>query len=127
HLTILVNATTERFDAARIPGADIAIRGEQATGATVSVLIFATVGLLFVGLVAVAGFTVLAQRRLRALGIFGAVGATNRHVRLVMLANGAITGAAAAAVGTASGLTLWIAFAPRLERIVEHRIDRFNL
>ena len=49
-------------------------------------------GLIFIGLVAVAGFTVMAQRRLRALGMLGAVGATDRHIRLVMVASGAVRG-----------------------------------
>jgi putative ABC transport system permease protein len=42
------------------------------------VLVLATFGLVFIGLVAVAGFTVMAQRRVRALGMLGAIGATDR-------------------------------------------------
>ena len=34
------------------------------------------------------------QRRLRALGILSSLGATDRNVRLVMLANGAVVGTA---------------------------------
>ena len=78
-------------------------------------------------LLAVAGFAVIAQRRLRALGMLGALGATDRHVRLVMLANGAAVGACAALVGTAVGLAGWFAFAPALGSIIDRRIDRFNL
>ena len=52
----------------------------------------ATIGLTFIGLLSVAGFTVMAQRRLRALGMIGAIGATDRQVRRVMLANGAAVG-----------------------------------
>jgi putative ABC transport system permease protein len=52
------------------------------------VLVVAVLGLVFVGLVSVAGFTVMAQRRLRALGMLSALGATERNVRLVMTANG---------------------------------------
>ena len=48
--------------------------------------------MLLIGLVAVGGFTVLAQRRLRALGMLGALGATDRNVRLVVRANGAVVG-----------------------------------
>jgi len=95
--------------------------------AAIGVLVLATIGLLFVGLLAIAGFTVLAGRRQRAIGMLGAIGATDRNVRLVMLANGGAVGAVAAAAGAAVGLAGWIAFAPRLERIAEHRIDRFNL
>jgi putative ABC transport system permease protein len=69
----------------------------------------------------------MAQRRLRALGMLGALGATDRHVRLVMLANGAAVGAVAAVAGAAAGLAGWLAFAPQLETLVSHRMDRFNL
>ena len=41
------------------------------------VLALATVGMLLIALVAVGGFTVLAQRRLRSLGMLGALGATD--------------------------------------------------
>ena len=71
-----------------------------------AVLVFDTIALTFVGLIAVAGFTVLAQRRLRALGMLGAVGATDRQIRLVVLANGAVVGVIAAVTGTAAGLGL---------------------
>ncbi len=95
--------------------------------AAAAVLAMATMGLLFVGLIAVAGFTVMAQRRLRALGMLGALGATDRHVRLVMLANGAAVGAVAAAAGAAAGVGGWLVLAPRLETLVNHRMDRFDL
>jgi ABC-type histidine transport system ATPase subunit len=56
-----------------------------------------------------------------------AVGATERHLRLVMLANGAAVGATAALVGTTVGVLGWLAVAPRLETIATHRIDRFDM
>ena len=68
-----------------------------------------------------------AQRRLRALGMLGSLGATDRHIRLVMLANGAAVGASAAVIGTAVGLTAWFAFVPTLQSIASHRVDRFAL
>jgi len=43
------------------------------------------------------------------------------------VANGAVVGAAAAVTGAAAGLVGWIAFAPRLETLADHRIDRFDL
>jgi putative ABC transport system permease protein len=126
---ILVKATRAQFEAVHRPdGGSIDFRGggEGGTGA-VAVLILATIGLLFVGLLAAAGFTVLAQRRQRALGMLGAVGARQRHLRLVTQANGALVGLVAAAVGGALGLLVWFAVATRLERLVEHRIDRFDV
>ena len=55
-------------------------------------LAFAIVGLFFIGLVGVAGFTVLAQRRLRSLGILSSLGATDENIRLVLVVNGAAVG-----------------------------------
>src|SRR4029453_8303858 len=87
----------------------------------------ATVFLLLASLVAAAGFAVVAQRRLRQLGMLAAVGATGKHLRLVMLTNGAVIGTLAAAIGTTAGLGLWLVFAPTLESAVDHRIDRLSL
>jgi len=77
---------------------------------------------VFVGLVAVAGFSVLAQRRLRALGMLSSLGATDRAVRLVMLTNGAVVGTVSAVVGAVLGLAAWIAYAPQLAASAHHRI-----
>lgn len=99
---------------------------ERATAAA-GVLGLATVVLLLVALIAAAGFVVVAQRRLRQLGMLAAIGATQRHLRLVLLANGATVGAIAAVAGTALALAGWVAVAPRLETAAGHRIDRFDL
>ena len=87
----------------------------------------ATVFLLLASLIAAAGFAVVAQRRLRQLGMLAAIGATQKHLRLVLMANGAIVGAIAAVCGTIVGLALWLAVAPMLESAVDHRIDRLSL
>jgi putative ABC transport system permease protein len=99
---------------------------ERATAAA-GVLALATVVLLLVALIAAAGFVVVAQRRLRQLGMLAAIGATQRHLRLVLLANGATVGAIAAVAGTALAVVGWIAVGPWLERATHHRIDRFDL
>ncbi|MCU7724551.1 FtsX-like permease family protein [Actinoplanes sp. KI2] len=126
---ILVKATGAQFAAVHRPdGSTVDFRGAGDVNAgPQAVLILATVGLLFVGLLAAAGFTVLAQRRQRALGMLGAVGARQRHLRLVTQANGALVGAVAAVVGGGLGLLIWFAAATRLEGLVEHRIDRFDV
>src|SRR5262249_57861776 len=82
--------------------------------------------LLLASLVAAAGFAVVAQRRLRQLGMLAAVGATQKHVRLVLVTNGAVVGAIAAVLGTVAGLGLWLVFAPTLEAAVDHRIRRLS-
>jgi putative ABC transport system permease protein len=91
------------------------------------VLVVAVLGLVFIGLVSVAGFTVMAQRRLRALGMLSALGATERNVRLVMTANGAAVGLTATVVGVAAGFGAWFAYVPSLEADTAHRIDPLNL
>ena len=91
------------------------------------VLAVTVLGLLFIGLVAVAGFSVMAQRRLRAVGMLSALGATDRNIRLVMVANGAIVGIAAALLGAVAGLGAWFGYVPRLEADAGHTIDPLNL
>jgi putative ABC transport system permease protein len=85
------------------------------------------VGMLLIALVAVGGFTVLAQRRLRSLGMLASMGATDRHVRLVVLANGAVVGIAGAILGAALGLAGWLAYRPALEQSAHHLIGMFSL
>jgi putative ABC transport system permease protein len=87
----------------------------------------ATVFLLLASLIAAAGFAVIAQRRLRQLGMLAAVGATEKHLRLVLLWNGAVVGAIGALIGTVVGLALWLAVVPTLEPALNHRIDRVSL
>ena len=104
-------------------------RGSDVSSAAETLAMFsvATVFLFLASLVAAAGFAVIAQRRLRQLGMLAAVGATQKHLRLVLLTNGVVVGTIAAVVGTITGLTLWIVSAPMLEPAVDHRIDRLNL
>jgi putative ABC transport system permease protein len=92
-----------------------------------AVLLLTTIGLTFIGLLAVAGFTVMAQRRLRAVGMIGAIGATDRQVRRVMLANGTAVGAVGASVGVVLGLLGWLAFRPAFESLAGHRIRALSL
>jgi putative ABC transport system permease protein len=91
------------------------------------VLALGAFGLIFIGLVAVTGFTVMAQRRLRALGMLVAVGATDRDLRLVMIASGAAAGVVGALAGALLGLGAWLAYAPRLQASVGHVIDPFAI
>ena len=86
-----------------------------------------TVGMLLIALVAVGGFTVLAQRRLRSLGMLASLGATDRHVRLVVRANGTVVGVAGALLGAVLGLAGWLAYRPILETSAHHLIGVFSL
>lgn len=130
-VSVLLNAGAHAFDSFRLPshaGLSVSSRSaaNQALIAAV-VLAISTLGLVFIGLMAVAGFAVMAHRRQRALGMLGSLGATDRHLRLVVLANGAVVGIIAAVVGGLVGLAAWFALAPTLESIANHRIERFAL
>jgi putative ABC transport system permease protein len=80
----------------------------------------AVLGMLLIALVGVGGFTVLAQRRLRAIGMLAAQGATQRHIRLVVRANGAATGIVGAIAGAVLGFLAWLAYRPQAENSAHH-------
>ena len=94
-----------------------------------STIIFAlaTMGMLLIALVSIGGFTVLAQRRMRSLGMLESMGATDRNVRLVLEANGVIVGVVGAIVGFIVGLALWLAYHPTNEQNAHHVIPTFAL
>jgi putative ABC transport system permease protein len=91
------------------------------------VLAVEVVGLAFIGLVSVASFSVMAQRRLRALGMLSAIGATERNLRLVVIVNGLAVGVAATLAGAVLGLAAWFAYVPALQQAAGHVIDAANL
>jgi len=86
-----------------------------------------TLGMLLIALVAVGGFTVLAQRRLRSIGMLASLGATDKHIRLVVRGNGVVVGVAGAVVGAVLGLAAWLAYRPRVESSAHHVIGAFQL
>jgi putative ABC transport system permease protein len=91
------------------------------------VLIISVIGLVFIGLVATAAFTVMAQRRQRALGMLASLGATEADVRFVLIADGLIGGVTGAIIGAAAALGGWLWYYPRLATATAHRIDPFDL
>ena len=86
-----------------------------------------TIGMILIALVAVGGFTVLAQRRLRSLGMLASLGATDRQVGLVVRANGLVVGVVGALLGVVLGIALWLTYRPHLESSSHHRIAPFAL
>ena len=90
-------------------------------------LALATVGMLLIALVSIGGFTVLAQRRMRSLGMLESMGATDRNVRLVLESNGVIVGVVGAILGFALGLVLWLLYRPHNEQSAHHVIGTFAL
>jgi putative ABC transport system permease protein len=91
------------------------------------VLALATIGMLLIALVGIGGFTVLAQRRLRSLGLLAAQGATDRNIRLVIRANGVLVGVLGAVLGFVLGLAAWLAYRPSVETDAHHLIRPFQL
>ena len=87
----------------------------------------AVLGMLLIALVGIGGFTVLAQRRLRSIGMLAAQGATERHIRLVVLANGAATGVVGAVAGFVLGFLVWLAYRPSAEASAHHVMGVFEL
>ncbi|MGH9109276.1 MAG: FtsX-like permease family protein [Acidimicrobiales bacterium] len=79
-------------------------------------------GMLLIALVSVGGFTVLAQRRLRSIGMLESTGATDRHVSLVVRANGTVVGLVGAVAGLVVGIVVWLAYRPILEQSSHHVI-----
>ncbi len=135
NVTVLVDASQQelRAFADSLPGngrsglTGTGSRGEIEAADSFALFSVATVFLLLASLVAAAGFAVVAQRRLRQLGMLAAIGATQKHLRLVLLTNGAVVGVIAAILGTIAGGALWVIFAPTLESAMGHRIDRLSL
>jgi putative ABC transport system permease protein len=132
YVDVLVNGGDGSFESMMLPEDNHSLRGytrpsrNQQT-ATLGMFSVATVFLVLASLVAAAAFAVVAQRRLRQLGMLAAIGATQKHVRLVLLANGALVGTIAALVGAIVGVGLWLVAAPILESATDHHIDRFSL
>jgi putative ABC transport system permease protein len=112
-----------------VPAATVSVPNQQTSGVSpaVQVLVVEALGLAFIGLLSVASFSVMAQRRLRALGMLGAIGATERNLRLVMIAGGLVVGATAALAGAVIGLAAWIAYAPTVQRDTGHAVDAARL
>ncbi|HMK62983.1 MAG TPA: FtsX-like permease family protein [Acidimicrobiales bacterium] len=93
---------------------------------TVSLAVL-TIGMLLIALVGVGGFTVLAQRRLRSLGLLAALGGTDQQARWVVRANGVVVGVVGAFGGTVLGFVTWLLYRPQLESSSHHLIGLWAL
>src|SRR5262245_44315968 len=112
-----------------VPAAHVSLLTQQVSGVSPAVLILVVevLGLAFIGLVSLASFSVMAQRRLRALGMLSAIGATERNLRLVIVVNGLVVGVAAALAGAVLGFAGWFADVPALQQATGHVVDAANL
>jgi len=108
------------YDAASLSNANVV--NPETVSLTAAIL-----GILLIALVGVGGFSVLAQRRLRSIGMLAAQGASQRNIRLVVSANGIATGIAGAAAGFVLGFGGWLAYRPTAESSAHHLIGIFQL
>lgn len=83
----------------------------------------AAIGMLLIALVAIGGFTVLAQRRQRSMGMLASLGATERDVATVIVANGAMVDITGALLGAASGVLAWLLLRPAIQSSAGHLIE----
>ena len=129
---MIVKASESRVESFRPPGDTgriVASRGSvpESLVATMTTLVVSTVVMFLIALIAAASFAVIAQRRLPQLGMMAAVGATEKHLRLTMVATGAATGLVAGIVGGVLGFGTWFVVAPRMEGPLGFRIDAFHV
>jgi putative ABC transport system permease protein len=129
--TILVRAGDDEVIPFRAPSGAPTTRASagsldrEGANAATGVLGSATIALFLVALVAGASFVVVAQRRARQLAMLAAIGATEKHLRLVTIVNGALIGSAAALAGVVAGVAGWIAAASFVEPALGHRVEEF--
>ncbi len=110
-----------------VSAAEVAARSSNALNPDTIMYALSTIGMLLILLVSIGGFTVLAQRRLRALGMVGAIGATDRDIRRVVRANGVVTGLIGTVLGALIGFGVWAAYRPHVEQSAHHLIGLFQL
>ena len=101
--------------------------GDSVLSPATIVLIVSVLGLAFIGLVASAAFTVMAQRRQRALGMLASLGATEADIRFVLIIDGLVAGVAGAVLGAVIAFAAWFWYYPHLETATAHRTDPLAL
>jgi putative ABC transport system permease protein len=101
--TLLVNASRAQlagFRAAQTVVGGVTVDVPAYYSHDLGFLLVAALGMILVAVLALTAFLVLAQRRVRQLGMLAAIGATQRQVRNVTVIHGLIVGGIAAVVGT---------------------------
>ena len=129
---MIVKASESRVESFRPPGDTgriVASRGESPRDviAAILTLVVSTVVMFLVALHRGGELRVIAQRRLPQLGMMAAVGATEQHLRLVMLATGAATGSSPAVLGGSRRAGRLGRARPRWRAPSGFRVDPFNV
>lgn len=101
--------------------------GTERTAAAGLAYLGATLLCLQVAVLASAGFTVLAQRRTRQLGILSAMGASPQLLGSVMTTTGLICGLIGGLAGLAVGVALVVLTTPLLQMFLDHRISSLDI
>jgi putative ABC transport system permease protein len=124
--TLLVDAPADQLAAFRagqhVPGG-VAIDTPTRNSRDLGVLLVATLGMILVAVLALTAFLVLAQRRVRQLGMLAAIGATRRQVRRVTVIHGLIIGVIAAVVGTVAAAAGWALTSSLIARVSGRRVS----
>lgn len=108
--TLLVRASSQQLAAFRaaapLPGG-VTVDTPTYYSHDLGVLLVVALGMILVAVISLTAFLVLAQRRVRQLGMLAAIGATRRQVRNVTVIHGLIVGGIAAVAGTAASAISW--------------------
>src|SRR5205814_5172553 len=94
--------------------------GGVPASAVLMVVLVAGLAMLEVVLLAGPAFAVSARRRRRDLALVAAAGGTPAHLRRIVLADGVVLGAVAAAAGVALGVGVAAALQPLIEAHLSH-------
>jgi putative ABC transport system permease protein len=111
----------------RVVFLDSSQTGDGDASAVAGAYLIGTVLALQIAILASAGFTVLAQRRTRQLGMLSAMGASPRRLAGVMRTTGLVVGAAGGVIGLGFGVLVTVAVTPLVQLGVPYRLDRFDL
>ncbi len=98
----------------RVATGESTLGGPPALGTLVSVLLLAEVAL-----VAGAAYATGIRRRMREIGLLGSNGATDTHVRTIVVGEGIVAGLLGSTLGTAMAVTLLIMGRPLMQRFVD--------
>ncbi len=126
---ILVTTTDAELDQFREanPGFWETKETENARTATTVLLTLATaVVLLEVTLLVISVITMLAQRRVRQLGLLAAVGAGKKQIRSAVVSAGVVAGIISAGIGALIGVGVSAVVVPNLETFANRRITQVD-